>query len=174
VWLLCDGDGVKGQALQCDLCDGWFHALCENMSNKQYKSFSCLAKFVPNMLYLCSYNKCHLRLKRIIGEFAGSSADKSEKLSESIKSALQRHGKSLVSTLTGHIGKCIEDVGMKIENLISNQSGLQEEFDSISRSLQDSFVSNARIAPSTPHTCSTIVEELVEEKKYYYVYFTRG
>jgi len=35
----CDGDGVKGQALQCDLYDGWFHALCENMGNKQYKSF---------------------------------------------------------------------------------------------------------------------------------------
>jgi len=31
----CDDDGVKGQALQCDLCDGWFHALYENMSSKQ-------------------------------------------------------------------------------------------------------------------------------------------
>jgi len=55
-----DGDGVKGQALQCDLCDGWFHALCEIMSNKQDKSFSSLAKFVPNMLYFCNYKKCHL------------------------------------------------------------------------------------------------------------------
>ena len=27
-----DGDGVKGQALQCDLCDGWFHALCATNS----------------------------------------------------------------------------------------------------------------------------------------------
>ena len=94
----CDGDGAKGQALQCDLCEGWFHVLCENMSNKQYKPFSSLVKLVPNMLYFCNYNKCHLRLKHIVGEFVRSSADMSEKLSGSIESTLQRHDKSLVST----------------------------------------------------------------------------
>ena len=91
----CDSDGVKGQ---CDLCDGWFHALCEIMSNKQYKSSSSLAKFVPNMLYYCKYNKHYLLLKHIVGKLARSSADMSEKLSRSIESALQRHDKSLVST----------------------------------------------------------------------------
>ena len=111
------------------------------------------------MLYFCNYSKCHLRLKHIIGEFARSSADK---LSESIESALQRH---VLSTLTDHIGKCIEDVGTKIENLISNQSGLQEEFYSISRPLQDSSVSNVRITPSTAHTCTIIVEELAERDR---------
>jgi len=44
----------------------------------------------------------------------------SEKLSRSIESALQRQAKSLVLALTDHIGKCIEDVGTKIENHISN------------------------------------------------------
>ena len=89
----------------------------------------------------------------------------SEKLSGSIEGALQRHEKSLVSTLTGHTGKCIKDVGTKVENLISNQSSLQEEFDSISKSLQDSCVSNVRIAPSTAHTYTTIVEKLVERDR---------
>ena len=65
----CDGDGVAGQALQCDLCECWFHAVCENIGNKQYKSLSSLAKFVPNMLYYCNHNKCYLRIKRIIAEF---------------------------------------------------------------------------------------------------------
>jgi len=126
------------------------------------------------MLYFCNYNKCHLQLKHLVGKFARSSADK---LSGSIESVLQRYDKSLVSTLIDHIGKCIEDVGIKIENLISNQSGLQEEFDSISRSLQDSSVSNMRIIPSTAHTCTTVVEELADKdrrkKKHCYVQFTR-
>ena len=51
------------------------------------------------------------------------------------------------------------------DNLISNQFGLQEELDSILRSLQDSSVSNVRITPSTAHTCTTIVEELAERDR---------
>jgi len=27
----CDGDGIKSQALQWDLCECWFHTLCENI-----------------------------------------------------------------------------------------------------------------------------------------------
>ena len=38
----CDADGVKGEAFQCDLCEGWFHTLCENIGSKRYKSFSSL------------------------------------------------------------------------------------------------------------------------------------
>ena len=30
------GHGVKGQALQCDLCECWYHAMCENFGSKQY------------------------------------------------------------------------------------------------------------------------------------------
>ena len=39
----CDAYGVKGKAFQCDLCEGWFTAACENISSKHYKSFSSLA-----------------------------------------------------------------------------------------------------------------------------------
>ena len=48
---------------------------------------------------------------------------------------------------------------LKIENFITNQSGLQEEFD------KDSTVSNVRITPSTAHTCTTIVEELADRDR---------
>jgi len=44
----CDGDGVKGQALQCDLFECWHHAMWEKFGSKQYKSFSYLEKFIPN------------------------------------------------------------------------------------------------------------------------------
>ena len=59
----------------------------------------------------------------------------------------------------------IEDVGTKTENLISNQSGLQEELDSISRSPQNSSVSNMRITPFTAHTCTIIVQKLANTQR---------
>ena len=40
----CDTDGVKGEAFKHYLCEGWFHAACENISSNHYKSFSSLAK----------------------------------------------------------------------------------------------------------------------------------
>ena len=47
----CDADGVKGEAFQCDLHERWFHAACDNISSKHYKSsFSSLAKSIPNMV----------------------------------------------------------------------------------------------------------------------------
>ena len=52
----------------------------------------------------------------MVGEFLKSLADESGKLSNLIENALQRHGKLLVSTLTGHTEKCIEDVGEKLRS----------------------------------------------------------
>ena len=94
--------------------------------------------------------------------------------SDLFESSLQRFDKSLVSTLTAQIGKCIGDVGAKIENLLSNQSGLREEVNSFSKSLQDSSVpfgtSNVRVTPVIDHasaSCATqcIVDELAEKDR---------
>ena len=142
--------------------------MCENIGSKQYKSLSSLAKFVPNMLYYCNHNKCYLRIKRIVADFVRLSADESVKLSDLFESSFQRFDKSLVSTLTAQIGKCIEDFGAKIGNLLSSQSGLLEEADSFSKSLQDSSVPfdiSNRVTPVIDHasaSCATqcIVDEL--------------
>ena len=95
--------------------------MCENFGSKQYKSFSSLAKFIPNMLYFCNHNKCFLRL---VVEFVRSSMDKSDKVLYLLENSFKKLDKSIVSTLTAQIGKCIEDVGTKIENLLSSQSAL--------------------------------------------------
>ena len=106
----CDVDGVKGEAFQCDLCEGWFHALCENIGSKHYKSFSSLAKSIPNIAYYCNYNKCYARMKCIVAEFVRSSVNESVKISNVVENLLQRFDKSLASTLTAQIGKSIEDL----------------------------------------------------------------
>ena len=151
--------------MQCDLCECWFHSLCENMSSKLYKCFSSLAKCVPSMLYFCNHNKCYLRLKRIVGEFLKSSADESGKLSDLIENTLQRNDKFLVSTLSGHIEKWIEDVGETIKNLLSSQCGLQEEVESFSKLLQDSSVPSTGVTPVPAQVCTTIADELAERER---------
>ena len=104
-------------------------------------------------------------MKRIGEEFLKSSADESGELSDSIENALQRHGKLLISTLTGHIEKCIEDIGEKIKNLQSSQCGLQEEVESFSKLLQDSSVPGTGITPVPAHVCMTIADELAQREK---------
>ena len=151
----CDADGVKGEALQCDLCEGWFHAACENISSKHYKSFSSLAKSIPNMVYYCKHNKCQSRIKCIVAEFTKSSVAESAQISDGFKSTIRSMDKSL-SDFTVQVDKCIEDLGSRIENLLSNQTGLQMEVDSI------------QSRPSQPESSqsivSTIVSTMNEEK----------
>ena len=79
-----------------------------------------------------------------------------------IENVLQRHDKLLVSTLTGHIEKCIEDVGEKIKNLLSGQCGLQEEVESSLKLLQDS---GTGVTPVPAHVCTTIADELAERER---------
>ena len=125
---------------------------------KQYKSFSSLAKLVPNMLYFCNYNKCHLRLKHIVSEFARSSAD------TYVWKAFWINWES-TSKAWQNLSVYFNRSHWKMY-FISNQSSLQEELDSISRSLQNSSVSNVRITPSTAHNVrTTVVEELVERDR---------
>ena len=78
--------------------------MCENFGSKQYKSFSSLAKFIPNMLYFCNHmhNKCFFR-KRIVAEFVRSSMDKSDKVLDLFQNSFEKLDKSIVSTLTAQI-----------------------------------------------------------------------
>ena len=61
-----------------------------------------------------------------------------------------------LSDLTVQVGKCIEDLGSRIENLLSNQTGLQMEVDSIQ--------SQPSQPKSSQSIVSTIVSTMNEEK----------
>ena len=39
-----DADGVKGEAFQCDLCESWFHALCENIGSSVSDRLTTIAR----------------------------------------------------------------------------------------------------------------------------------
>ena len=168
----CDADGVKGEALQCDLCEGWFHAACENISSKHYKSFSSLAKSIPNMVYYCKHNKCQSRIKCIVAEFIKSSVAESAQISDGFKNTIRSMDKSL-SDLTVQVGKCIEDLGSRIENLLSNQTGLQMEVDSIQSQPSQPTLAGISVRPSSAATSAStasstahnIIDELADRDR---------
>jgi len=105
----CDADGIKSEALQCDLCEGWVHASCENISSKHYKPFSSLAKSIPNMVYYCKHNKCQSKIKCTVAEFIKSTVLESAQISEKVKDSIKSIDKS-VADLTMQLNKCIERI----------------------------------------------------------------
>ena len=93
------------------------------ISSKDYKLFFSLAKSIPNMVYYCKHCKCQSRIKCIVAKFIKSSVTESAQISDGFKDIIRGMDKSM-SDLTVQVSKCIEDLGSKIENLLSNQTGL--------------------------------------------------
>ena len=62
----CTLKGKSSEAVQCDVCFVWVHASCEGFSKDQYKTFTELSKFFPNIAYCCKFNGCLMRLNQLI------------------------------------------------------------------------------------------------------------
>jgi len=84
----------------------------------------------PNMVYYCKHNECQSKTKCIVAELTKSTVLESAQISEKVKDSIKGIDKSVVDLIM-QLNKCIEDLGSKIENLLSNQSSLQMEVDSI-------------------------------------------
>ena len=162
----CNADGVKGEAFQYDLCEGWLHAACENISSKHYKSFSSLAKSIPNMVYYCKHNKCQSQIKCIVDKFIKLSVTESAQISDGFKDTTRGMDKSL-SDLTVQVGKCIEDLDSKIKNLW-NQTGLHMEVDSIQSQPTPADITmwpNSTSASAASSAAHSIIDELVDRDR---------
>ena len=61
----------KGEAIQCNLCCVWVHAVCEGITRDQYKAIKSLSS-LDNLVYHCKINDCINRLKTL--QVSGSNA----------------------------------------------------------------------------------------------------
>ena len=52
----CTETEKQVQAIQCDLCGVWVHAVCDGISKDQYQSFVALTSKVENLAYLSKLN----------------------------------------------------------------------------------------------------------------------
>ena len=95
--------------------------------------------------------------------------DKSDKVLYLLENSFKKLDKSIVSTLTAQIGKCIEDVGTKIEKLLSSQSALQEEINSFAKSVKDPPVPlctvDVEANPVAACVSCTLADELAKRDK---------
>ena len=155
----CDKECTpNGEAIQCDLCYVWVHAECEGVTNEQYEKLNSIASTLSNVAYYCQLNSCHTRVKQLIASFISQPVN---------KDTIRGMDKSL-SDLTVQVGKCIEDLGLKIENLLLNQTGLQMEVDSIQSQPTSAGVAmrpsstSASAASSAAHS---IIDELADRDR---------
>ena len=125
----CEASGVNGEDFQCDLCEGWFHASCENISSKHYKSFSTLAKSIPNMVYYCKHNKCQSRIMHIVAEFTRSLVMGSSQILDKLRDEQEEINNSL-SDKYESLAQSVNELSSKINSLVSRNCTLQMEIDS--------------------------------------------
>ena len=62
----CTSNGKSSDAIQCEICYRWMHALCEGISKEKYRLFSQLASKIPNLVYCSKYIQCYSRLNQMV------------------------------------------------------------------------------------------------------------
>ena len=160
----CEASGANGEAFQCDLCEGWFHASCENVSSKHYKSFSTLAKSIPNMAYYCKHNKCQSRIKHIVAEFTRSSVLGSSQILDKLRDEQEEINNSL-SDKYESLAQSVKELSSKIDSLVSRNCTLQIEIDSATEPPSASNML-ASSGPSTSISPTlTILDELADRER---------
>ena len=74
----CTETGEQGQAIQCDLCGVWVHAVCDGINKNHYQGLVSLTSNIENLVYLCKLNSCQARFKQMIFETVKVNSDCNE------------------------------------------------------------------------------------------------
>ena len=77
----------NSQAIQCDLCGVWVHAVCDGLSKDQYQGLVSLTSGIENLAYLGKLNSCQAQFKQMIFEIAKATTD-SSKIQKRLKLSL--------------------------------------------------------------------------------------
>ena len=131
----CTETGEQGQAIQCDLCGVWVHAVCDGISKAQYQSLVSLTSNVENLAYLCKLNSCQARLKQMIFETVKVNNNRGElqsrlekveakldKIVQEVGSRLDNHSKTIesipssASAVEVNLNKVVQELGTKLDS----------------------------------------------------------
>ena len=93
----------NSQAIQCDLCGVWVHAVCDGIRKDHYQGLVSLTSSIENLAYLCKLNSCQARFKQMIFEIAKAKNDSNE-----IQSRIEK--------VEAKLDKIVQEVGSKLEN----------------------------------------------------------
>jgi len=131
----CTETGEQGQAIQCDFCGVWVHAVCDGISKGQYESLVSLTSDVENIAYFCKPNSCQARFKQIIFEAVKANNARGElqsrlekveakldKIVQEVGSRLDNHSKTIesipssASAVEVKLNKVVQELGTKLDS----------------------------------------------------------
>ena len=143
--------------VQCDVCFVWVHASCEGFTKDQYKSFSDLSKFFPNVAYCCKLNGCLTCLNQLIA--INSKSKPSAEINEVLEDLKKNYSQ---------VNEAITTLSKNIDSLSSNNTELDNKVNTLSKSVQSQPKPPAWEFPATFTPLSVainIADELSEWKK---------
>ena len=120
----CTLKGKSSEAVQCDVCFVWVHASCEGFTKDQYKAFSDLSKFFPNIAYCCKLNGCLTRLNQLIA--INSKSKPSAEINEVLEDLKKNYSQ---------VNEAITTLSKNIDSLSSNNTELDNKVNTLSKSI---------------------------------------
>ena len=139
----CTESGKQGQAIECDLCGAWVHALCEGVNTDHYQSLVSLSSNVEGLTYLCKLNSCQSRFKQMVSKAAKASNDcdklhsrldkieaKLDKFVEEVSLGLETHRRTIesipknASAVESKLNKVVQELGTKLDGHCETIKGL--------------------------------------------------
>ena len=121
----------KGEAIQCDLCCVWVHAVCEGITRDQYKAIKSLSS-LDNLLYHCKISNCMNRFKNITSEWIKCQACDTSQLESTVTKLTQQY----LATEHDVLQKAVSDLSKKIDNLHVQESKLSDQIKDTSDALR--------------------------------------
>lgn len=121
----CTLKGKNSEAVQCDVCFVWVHASCEGFTKDQYKTFSDLSKFFPNIAYCCKLNGCLTRLNQLIT--SNNESESPVEINEVLGDLKKNYSQ---------INETIAALSKNIDSLFSNNTELDNKVNTLSKSIE--------------------------------------
>ena len=144
---------AENKAVQCDLCGVWAHVKCEGLPEDIYEKLNQVCEIANNISYYCEANHCNSCIKQLTHHHYRNLEQQTTR-SASVEESL--------SGLKTQIEEKIEDLSSKIQHLLSNQSGINMEIDTVTQSLQNSPASAGTVLNTT---ASSIADELADRDR---------
>ena len=120
----------RGDAIQCDLCGIWVHAVCEGISHEKYKAIKSLA--LENVVYYCQINSCLSRIKNITNDYIKHQAQINTDLETMVSNISQQS----LTTEYDNLQKAVANLSTRIDNLTAHESELSNQIKDTSKVLE--------------------------------------
>ena len=120
----------RGDAIQCDLCGMWVHAVCEGISHEKYKAIKSLA--LENVVYYCQINSCLSRFKNITNDYIKHQ----EQINTDLETMVSNISQQSLTTEYDNLQKAVANLSTRIDNLTAHESELSNQIKDTSKVLE--------------------------------------